>query len=104
MWRRGPVQPYLGHEVSTENGPKEYCYNMGLIGLMEDYKKRKALWALFNFVIYNQKLVWAYIKTLVLARIQGLFGLSHGFLSWGFGPVLSGPHLSPHKGSIRVSF
>ena len=46
----GPIQPYLGHEVSTTKGPKESYYNMGLMGLMEDYKNRKVLWALFKFV------------------------------------------------------
>ena len=45
MCRRGPIQPYLSHEVSTTNEPKESYYNMGLMGLMEDYKK-KVLWAL----------------------------------------------------------
>jgi hypothetical protein len=27
-----------------------------------------------------------------------------GFLFRVFGSVLSGPHISPHKGSIRVNF
>ena len=53
------MQPYLGHEVSTAKGLKESYYNMGLMGLMGDYKKMKALWALFNFVRYSQRLVWA---------------------------------------------
>ena len=73
-------------------------------GLMEDYKTGKP---------YGLYLI-------LLAKAQGLFGLKlrlcfqlgskacldadMGFLIWGFGPVLSGPHLSPHKGSIRVSF
>ena len=41
MWRRGPIQPYLGYEVSTTKVPKESYYNMGLMGLKEDYKKGK---------------------------------------------------------------
>ena len=51
---------------------------------------------------------------ILLAKAQGLFGLklrlcfylgSKACLdSFGSGPVLSGPHLSAHKGSIRVSF
>ena len=39
MCRRGLIQPYLGHEVGTKKEPKESYYNMGLMGLMEHYKK-----------------------------------------------------------------
>ena len=53
------MQPYMGHEVSTAKGLKESCYNMGLIGLMEDYKKGKP---------YGLYLI-------LLAKAQGLFGL-----------------------------
>ena len=42
------------------------------------------------------------INTLFSARIQELFGLSYELFS--LGSVLSGPHISPHKGSIRVNF
>ena len=59
MCRRGPARLYLGHEVSTAKGLKESYYNMGLIGLMEDYKKGKP---------YGLYLI-------LFAKAQGLFGL-----------------------------
>ena len=37
------MQPYLGHDVRTTKGLKESYYNMGLIGLMGDYKKKESL-------------------------------------------------------------
>jgi hypothetical protein len=47
MCKRGPTQPYLGHEVRTTKEAKESYYNMGghifllflgLRGCMEGYK------------------------------------------------------------------
>jgi hypothetical protein len=29
MCKRGPIQPYLGHEVRTTKETKEFYYNMG---------------------------------------------------------------------------
>ena len=40
MFRRGPIQLYLSHEVRTTKDPKESYYNMGLMGFMEDYIKK----------------------------------------------------------------
>ena len=60
MWKRGPIQPYLGHDMSTTKEPKEFYYNMGLMGLIEDYKKKKA---------YGLYLI-------LLVTTQDLFGLN----------------------------
>ena len=60
MWRRGPIQPYLGHKVSTTMEPKEFHYYMGLMGLMEDYKKKEP---------YGLYLI-------LLATTQDLFGFN----------------------------
>ena len=50
-------------------------------GWMEGYKQDS--WAFFNFIRYSKRLVWAEIKTLILARIQALFGSSHGLFNSG---------------------
>ena len=43
MCRRGLIQPYLVHEVNTPKEPKKSYYNMGLMSLMEEYKKKESL-------------------------------------------------------------
>ena len=55
MCRRGPAQLYLGHEVSTAKGLKESYYNMGLMGLMGDYKKKGKRYGLYLILLDTAK-------------------------------------------------